>query len=502
MVPAMRMHQGRPVDSFSDAGTLTLLEDGSSHSSRMEARADRSRVHHPIARELVMRRDAPTAVHCALGVLAALVVHSGAAEAAARRVGIYVEGQDALEVREALTAAAPSVVTIVAADALFRGHPGPQGGLFAKQLDASARDAEVRRIREGSAAIGLDAVLLARVRREGTRRRVRLIVVDRAAGEKDLRDAVEKPGSDGADAELVSRAHEAFEPYAEAPEPPAVHSTPPPETQPAPKPETRAAPASVNAVERGDEGRDSIGRRPQGVFNRSLLVIQVGADAVGRHFDYNDGISDNLRSYNVAPAAMFSAGVEVFPFAGEFGILRDVGLTGSYARSLFLESALAGSNTISTVESAYSVGLRLRIHPWGDGGALIGVSDEYAAQSFVFDSAGAPVDGQVPSVDYRANRTAVDVRVPFGSFALLAGAGFRAVLSAGDVGARFRSTSVEGVDGELGASVTLAPGWEARLLLDYERYFYAFQPVPGDGYVAGGALDQFFGGRLAVAYVF
>jgi hypothetical protein len=114
----------------------------------------------------VTRRDAPTVAPCALGVLAALLVRSGAAEAAARRVGIYVEGQDAVEVRDALTAAAPSAVTIVAADALFHAHPGgAQSGLFAKQLDGSPRDAEVRRIREGAAAIGLDAVLLARVRR-------------------------------------------------------------------------------------------------------------------------------------------------------------------------------------------------------------------------------------------------------------------------------------------------------------------------------------------------
>ena len=44
--------------------------------------------------------------------------------------------------------------------------------------------------------------------------------------------------------------------------------------------------------------------------------------------------------------------------------------------------------------------------------------------------------------------------------------------------------------------------WEGRLVGDYERYFYSFGPTPGDAYVAGGALDQFFGGRLAIAYVF
>ena len=269
-----------------------------------------------------------------------------------------------------------------------------------------------------------------------------------------------------------------------------------------------AGPVGIDAEPPGnppgtrDAGRDSTERRPQGEFNRSLFVLEVGGNVVGRQFDYHDGISNNLRSYNVAPAATVSASAEVFPFAGASGVLRDVGLTGSYEQSLFLRSALAGGPDVSTTDGAYSFGLRIRIHPWGDSGTLLGVSYEYANRSFFFESAGPAGDGQLPSVDYRANRTEADVHIPFGRFALLAGAAFRAVLSAGDVQSRFRTPSVNGVDGELGASATVVTGWEARVVLDYERYFYAFQPIPGDGYIAGGALDQFFGGRLAVAYVF
>ena len=35
-----------------------------------------------------------------------------------------------------------------------------------------------------------------------------------------------------------------------------------------------------------------------------------------------------------------------------------------------------------------------------------------------------------------------------------------------------------------------------------QRYFYAFHPVPGDVYVAGGAVDEFltFGGGVSYAY--
>jgi hypothetical protein len=448
-------------------------------------------------RARIKGRRAPSVVLCASGVVAAVLIHSAPA-GAAEQVGIYVEGPEASEVRDVLAGGAPKGVTVAPADALPRALAGGgQRGPFVKKLDGKTHDAEVRHMRDAMAVVGLDAVLLGRVRREGTRRRVRLILIDRAGVEQELPEVVYEPPPDGGgpDADLVSRAGQAFESYSHPPQAAAPDAAP---DEPAIHPE----PASGNAGEPADTGRDSSEPRTRGVFNRSLFDVEVGGDAVGRRFEYRDGISENLRSYSVAPAAMVSAGADVFPFAGASGVLRDIGLTGSYARSLFLQSALAGGTNLRSVESAYSFGFRIRTHPWGDGGALLGASYEYAAQSFIFDSVGASVDGQVPSVDYRANRIGINARIPFGSFALVAGAGFRAVLSAGEVASRFRSPSTNGVDGTLGASLTVASGWEARLLFDYERYFYGFQPAPGDGYVAGGALDQFFGGRLAVAYVY
>jgi hypothetical protein len=437
----------------------------------------------------IIRQDGFSVARRAL-VTAGLLV-SGRADAAGN-AGIYIEGPDASEVRDAFAAAVPNGVSVLSEDALslsLAGGPTGQKISVLKRLEGAGHDAEVRRIRKAAAALGLDVVLVGRVRREGRVRRVRLVVIDRVNGEENLQELAYQPGDTSADADLESRVREALASYADAPAPPA------------PEPKTPIiSPASAPAPQ--DEGRDAFDRRPWGVVNRSLFQVEVGGSAVGRHFDYNDGLSNNLRSYNVLPAAMFSVGVEVFPLAGASGILRDVGLTGSYARSLFLESSIASGSNTGTVESAYAVGIRVRIHPWGDDGPLIGVSDEYAVQSFVFDSVGSPVDGQVPSVDYQANRAAVDVRVPLGKFALLAGAGFRAVLSGGEVESRFRSPTVQGIDGELGASLTVASGWEMRVVLDYERYFYAFEPAPGDVYVAGGALDQFFGARLALAYIF
>lgn len=258
----------------------------------------------------------------------------------------------------------------------------------------------------------------------------------------------------------------------------------------------------VAAVPASADASTAAGRRPTGVVSRALVDAEIAGDAAGRSFDYHDGLSGNLRSYSVAPAAMFGGHVAVFPLADGLGLLRDIGVVGAYARSLFLESALSGGIHVHTVESAYSVGLRVRIHPWGEEAALIGVSDEYAGQSFVFDPVGGGVDSQLPAADYRANRTAVDGRIPFGRLALLASFGFRAVFDAGPVASRFRHPSANGIDADLGAAFAIARGIEARAVLDYERYFYSFSPVPGDAYVAGGALDQFYGARLGLAYVY
>jgi hypothetical protein len=245
-----------------------------------------------------------------------------------------------------------------------------------------------------------------------------------------------------------------------------------------------------------------VSHRPHGTLARSLFDVEVGADAAGRNFVYSDPITNNLRTYSVAPAAMASASGEVFPFAdGRAGLLRDVGVMAGYAQSLGLQSTAEGAK-IPTNWNSYYAGARVRIHPGGDNGPIIGISDSYSALAFTFGSAGASIADQIPSVNYQANRAAVDARIPIGGMAILASAGFRVVFDAGDVASRFRQPSVNGVDGELGVAVGIVSGWEARLVGDYQRYFYSFTPVPGNDYVAGGALDQFFGGRLAVAYIF
>jgi hypothetical protein len=97
-------------------------------------------------------------------------------------------------------------------------------------------------------------------------------------------------------------------------------------------------------------------------------------------------------------------------------------------------------------------------------------------------------------VDYRLWLFELGARLPLGSLALLAAADYLDVTSTGEIGsaARFPRLSVGGVEGKLGMALSLFSPWEARIIFDYRRYFYSFNPQPGDPYIAGGALDEYF----------
>jgi hypothetical protein len=426
----------------------------------------------------------------ALALVAAVLAGGRVAWAKPNAIAVYVEGPDADAVRDELATALPEGATLVAADG-FTGALADQGqaGPFHKKLDGANHGTAVKRLRAAASASGARAVIVGRVTKEKARHRVRLLLIE-AAGSEEILGDVTLEGDSHDDARVASVLGPALEPYKTSR---AAGKTAAPDHE-------RGAAEEVAPV--GDRSPDAIALRPTGLEARSLLDVSLGGKAAARNFVYSDGITANLRSYNVLPAAMFTVNAELFPLAGASGVLRDIGFTGAFSRSLFLESSMPGGASTSTTETSYVAGLRVRIHPGGDAGPILGISDAYASQSFAFGATGGALASEIPSVAYTANRTAVDVRIPAGKLALLAEAGFRAVLDAGPVAQRFRSASVEGIDAEVGGAFAVAPGWEMRLVADYQRYFYSFAPVPGDAYVAGGALDQFFGARLALAWIY
>jgi hypothetical protein len=425
-----------------------------------------------------------------------------------KTVAIYVEGPDAESVRRAIVSAVPSGVTVAETGA-FNTALAEQGQKipFGKALDGKARDKSAMRIRRAAAASGIDGTVVARVTKGKKDRRVLVLLISSAGQSGDLEDEIVlgvKP-TKADEAKIASSVGTSLVEYRGG-------SSSEPET------------SSSAAKDKGEEGSTAAAEKspqtqephpaevaegkPQhvrGVPDRSLFEVELAGGAIGRRFAYSNGQSMNLRTYQVFPASILSLRAQLFPLAdGANTVLRNLGIIAGFSRSFFLQSTLPDSKTgstlsIDTTATSYYGGLRARLPLGGETSATVGLSASYVAQGFAFSVTG----NDLPDVNYTAVRPAVDARVPFGKISLLAEAGFRAVLEAGQVAARFRSPTTSGIDAQLGAAYLLAPGWEVRLIGDYEHYFYSFKPQPmTDFYVAGGAVDQFFGVRLAIASVF
>jgi hypothetical protein len=275
-------------------------------------------------------------------------------------------------------------------------------------------------------------------------------------------------------------------------DPPAV-----PPAQPTPPPAPVARPVSPEPPADA-AGRDTVAspaRSPAHRVGQNLFEVAVGVEGGMRRFNYTDGLSANLRPYHLDAAPLMAAAAEVYPLAG--ATLIDVGAVLGYARAFALQSTTSDAGAVSTLWQRYSIGAHARMRTGSEDSPLVGLAAAYGDEEFAITSS-----INLPSVDYRFVRTAADVRVPFGRAAAFADAGYLFVLSAGDVAARFPRASVGGVEAELGGAFTLAAGLEARVTASYRRFFYVMNPIPGDGYVAGGALDELAGLQASVAYVY
>ncbi|MGK3996691.1 hypothetical protein [Sorangium sp. So ce1024] len=230
-----------------------------------------------------------------------------------------------------------------------------------------------------------------------------------------------------------------------------------------------------------------------------LFNAGVDLEIAGRALSYSDLLSENVRTYD-ALAPMPSLRGEVYPLArSALPVLRDLGVTLSYARAVGLDSKGEGGARISTSWSRLHAGLKGRFRPAGQAGPVLFATGGLSWIDFDVASTGDP-SRDAASVSYVSLRLGLDGRVPLGPVAIEAGAGYLAPLSMGALASYFRDPSAGGVDLRLAVAVPFAPGLEARAGASYTRFFYDFDSEPGDPYVAGGALDQLYGVHLGVAY--
>ncbi|MCA9617021.1 MAG: hypothetical protein KC586_29875, partial [Myxococcales bacterium] len=247
---------------------------------------------------------------------------------------------------------------------------------------------------------------------------------------------------------------------------------------------------------------------PDDAGERAYVAFDLGVymHLFSRKLRYNDDLYRLMRTYTLqlGPAVRFDGRWYPGAHFGD-GFYAHIGFEFMYERAFGIDSKRADGETFPTSSRSWLVGLRGRM-PFGDHEASVGVG--YGLHSFVVEAAGPSQPGreiipQVPGVTYRYLKLQAE-----GRFALVAGlratvrAAWLQLFDLGGVESEiwFPRASAGGMEAEILVGYELDAGLEIRLGFDVRRYFFSMNPEVGDPFIAGGALDQYFGYTLGAAY--
>lgn len=232
--------------------------------------------------------------------------------------------------------------------------------------------------------------------------------------------------------------------------------------------------------------------------------LRIGAEAGARWFSYSDplSIATNLRPYDVVGVPLVTIGGSLRPFAWTRQTVLDrLEIRFDYAFAPTLDSSTNDGQTVTTTwdhgDTLLFVPVRLGKHLHAP---VLGARMGYGWLGFSFGTTSS-LDQEIPTVTYRFIRMGLNAEMALTQrLSVTAGFDYLATLSGGAVYDRFRDPSVAGIDAQIGAGVTIAANTRLLMLFDYTRFFSSFVPVPGDAYVAGGALDQFGIFKIGIEY--
>jgi hypothetical protein len=248
--------------------------------------------------------------------------------------------------------------------------------------------------------------------------------------------------------------------------------------------------------------------RPKG--DRPTAVdIEIDFRLVHRSFTYTDDLRGDLRDYqlNVGPGV----GIKFQYFPGAHftaGVGAQFGIDFEWERLFDFDSTNPDGESFPTESQQFLIGLRWR-YPTGRWEPFLVL--DYGVHTFLFGLSGPPVPGEdntagIPSVKYEFVRVGGGLRVGIGKkerFIVAMNAAFRGVFSLGGIGTSlwFPEAKANGMDAMLMLGYALPLGFEIRIAGDYRRYWFDLDPVPPDPpYVAGGALDQYWGASIGLAW--
>ena len=249
--------------------------------------------------------------------------------------------------------------------------------------------------------------------------------------------------------------------------------------------------------------------RPSREQRPEAVDIEIDFRLVHRNFAYNEALRGDLRDYTLGAGPGVGLKFQYYPGAHfTAGVGAQFGIDFEWERLFRFESTRADGASYPTQSQQFLIGLRWR-YPKGRWEPSIVL--DYGVHTFQFGVSGPPVPGEettagIPSVKYEFARIGGGFRVGIGKkerFIVVANAAFRGVFSVGGIGTAqwFPEAKANGMDALLMFGYALPLGFEIRIGVDYRRYWFDLNPVPPDPpYVAGGALDQYWGFSIGAAW--
>jgi hypothetical protein len=446
-----------------------------------------------------------------LTVLVSLFVSSLAFAASGKQgIAVVVEGADAESVRREIADSIPQGIPVQDSSEFSAAlaSQGVRGSLADALANPKTRKPTLVAVRKALKQVGLPAALSARSKKVGKAgaREIRVVLVVRAQAEPMIEENIAVSRGDKASAQLQPLLAVPLQDLASAP-PPAQQE---PEAA-ADKPKAAAKKEPKEAKKEDEDeapppsDHDVVAKKRGPINNNNaMIVLDAGADVGTRVLKYSTIVVGPLRAYLQPGIPAWSVGIQIYPAASQnIPFAKDIGIVARASDSLVFESQTNdGSQSAKGKFTRYAVGARYRI-PVNDkaDSPLFGVEATYG--EWKFDFAGTDqVVLELPAVDYKYIRAGADGRIPFGPAAVFFGAGYMHIMSAGKFGDMFPHESIAGVDAKVGGSYGLTPWLEARASFVYTRVFSSANPQGSDQYIAGGALDQYFVGNMALAALF
>jgi hypothetical protein len=271
--------------------------------------------------------------------------------------------------------------------------------------------------------------------------------------------------------------------------------------------EPQPLPAMPAPTATATRGRDVLDETGPGDPIRSLIDIALGPSVMTRSFDFSPSPANtpNLRSYKLPGMAMMEAAVDVYPAVGvDLPLVRDLGLSGHYGHSIDMLSTTADGRTFLSHSHRWHLALCYRYRTGAEQRLRLNGKFAYGQQQFALvaeDTRAEQIAAQAPSVDYQFIKFHAQGGYAFDPLTFWIGVAYLRPLEGGEIYQRFRKPKLNGIDLDARIDVTMGAGFGLRLAGDYRRVFSRFTPIPGDSYVAGGALEQIITTHAAIRYV-